>query len=172
MCRILQSCSKIWWMMCFWWQLTYDITIHIIRLFLKRGCFEINVGHQATHPKSWSCGSKGSGLQVILLFVLESCRQSRISTQGVGANVRTTLELDPVRRHWNKRQASITGMMKGYANLPRATFDVIWVDSGLRVSVSAPWGHNDFHNDCVVHDGHHVELHREKIAELCAPRER
>ena len=54
--------------------------------------------------------------------------------------MRTTLELDPVRRHWNKRQASITGVMKGYANLPRATFDVIWVDSGLRVSVSAPGG--------------------------------
>ena len=30
-------------MTCFWWQLTHDITVHIIRLPLKKGCFEINV---------------------------------------------------------------------------------------------------------------------------------
>ena len=28
----LQSCSNIWRMTCSWWQLTHDITIHIIRL--------------------------------------------------------------------------------------------------------------------------------------------
>ena len=30
-------------MTCFWWQLTCDITTHIIRLSLKEGCFEINM---------------------------------------------------------------------------------------------------------------------------------
>ena len=67
-------------MTCFWWQLTYDIRIHIIRLSLKKGCCEINVEkiptfagcHLATHPKSWSCGSRRSGLQVIVLLVLET----------------------------------------------------------------------------------------------------
>ena len=41
-CRFLQSCSNIW-MTRFWWQLTYDITIHIMRLSLKESCFQINV---------------------------------------------------------------------------------------------------------------------------------
>ena len=78
--RFLQSCSNTWRMTCFWWQLTYGMTIHMIRLSLKKGCFEINVEkittfagcHLATHPKSWSCGSKGIGLYVILLLVLET----------------------------------------------------------------------------------------------------
>ena len=43
MCRFLQSCSNIWWMTCFWWQLTNDITIHIMRFSLKESCLEINV---------------------------------------------------------------------------------------------------------------------------------
>ena len=80
-CRfLLQSCSYKWWMTCFWWQLTYNITIHIIRLSLKTGCWEINLEkiptsagcHLATHPNSWSCGRRGIGLQVILLLVLET----------------------------------------------------------------------------------------------------
>ena len=41
-CRFLQSCGNFLWMTCFWWQLTYDITIHTIRLSLNEGCFEIN----------------------------------------------------------------------------------------------------------------------------------
>ena len=43
---------------CFWWQLTHNITVHIIRLFLKKSCLKINVKkiptsagcHLATHP--------------------------------------------------------------------------------------------------------------------------
>ena len=30
--------------------------------------------------------------------------------------------------------------MKDYAKLPRETFDIRWVDSGLRVSLQAPTG--------------------------------
>ena len=79
-CRFLQSRSNIWWMTRFWWQLTHDITIHIIILSLKDGCFEINVEkiptfagcHLATHPKSWSCGRRRIGLLVIFLFCLGS----------------------------------------------------------------------------------------------------
>ena len=82
----------MWWMTCFWWQLTYDITIHIIRLYLKKGCFEIKMRKiptfagclLATRPKSWSCGRRGIGLQVILLFVLESSRYpSRLCPEEV-----------------------------------------------------------------------------------------
>ena len=40
-CRFLQSSSKKWRMTCFWWQLTHNITVHILRLPLKRGCLEI-----------------------------------------------------------------------------------------------------------------------------------
>ena len=79
-----QSCSNIWWMTCFWWQMTYDIAIHIMRVSLKEGCFEINVEkiptfsccHLAAHPKSRSCGSRGIGLKVILLLVLETSPSS------------------------------------------------------------------------------------------------
>ena len=56
-----------------------------------------------------------------------------------GANVRATLKFDPVKRSWNKAQAIFTGAMREYARLPRETFDIRWVDSGLRVSVSAQW---------------------------------
>ena len=55
-----------------------------------------------------------------------------------GVNVRATLELDPVKRPWNKTQAIFIGVMKEYANLPLEAFDVRWVDTGLRVSVAAP----------------------------------
>ena len=69
-----------WQMTCFWWQLTHDITVHIKRLPLKKGCFEIHVKkiptiagcHLATHSKSWSCGSRRIGLLEILLLVLEN----------------------------------------------------------------------------------------------------
>ena len=79
-CRLLQSCSNIRWMTCFLWHLTYDITIHIIRLSLKEGCFGINVEkiptfaccHLATHPKSWSCGRRRICLLIFPLFVLET----------------------------------------------------------------------------------------------------
>ena len=79
-CRFLQSCSKMWWMTCFWWQLAHNITIHVIRLYLKKGCFDIIVEkiptfagcHLAIHPKSRSSRSRGICLQVILLLVLES----------------------------------------------------------------------------------------------------
>ena len=61
-----QSCSNMWWMTCFWWQLAHNIAIHIIRLSLKKGCSEVNVEkittftgcHLATHPKSRSCRSR------------------------------------------------------------------------------------------------------------------
>ena len=64
----------------FWWQLTHNITVHIIGLSLKKSCFENNVEkipsfagcHVATHPKSGSCGSRGINLRVFFLFVLET----------------------------------------------------------------------------------------------------
>ena len=79
-CRFLQSCSNTWWMICFWWQLAHNITIHIMRLSLKKGCSEITVEKiptfagclLATHPKSWSRGSRRIGLYLILLLVLET----------------------------------------------------------------------------------------------------
>ena len=43
MCRFLQSCSNVRRMSCFWWQLTHNITFHIIGLSLKKSCFEINM---------------------------------------------------------------------------------------------------------------------------------
>ena len=43
------------------------------------------------------------------------------------------LELDPVRRPWNKAQAIFLGVMRDHAKLPRETFDIRSVDSGLRV---------------------------------------
>ena len=81
----------LWWMTCFWWQLAQNITIHIIGVSLKRGCFEVNAEkiptfagcHLATHPKSRSCGRRGICLQVILLFVLESSYPSRFCPEEV-----------------------------------------------------------------------------------------
>ena len=71
-------------MTCFWWQLTHNITVHILRLSLKKGCLKINVEkiptfagcHLATHPTSGSCGSRGVGLLVFLLRVLEASQHS------------------------------------------------------------------------------------------------
>ena len=51
-----------------------------------------------------------------------------------GVNVRATLELDPVKRPWNRAQAILTE----HANVPREAFDIRWVDTGLRVSVTPP----------------------------------
>ena len=47
-CRFLQSGSNIWRMTCFWWQLTHDITVHIIKLPFQKGCFEINVKNNSS----------------------------------------------------------------------------------------------------------------------------
>ena len=63
---------------------SHNITVHIIRLFLKKSCLKINVKkiptfagcHLATHPKSRSCGSKGIGLLVLFLRVLEASQHS------------------------------------------------------------------------------------------------
>ena len=57
-----------------------DITAHIIKLSLKKYCFEINVKqippsiacHLTTQPKSWSCGSRGICLLIFPPFVLET----------------------------------------------------------------------------------------------------
>ena len=77
--RVFQFCSIMWCMTRFWRQLAHNITIHILRLSLKKTCCEINVEkirsfagcHLATHPKSRSSRSRRICLQVILLFVLE-----------------------------------------------------------------------------------------------------
>ena len=79
-CRILQSCSNIRRMTCFWWQLTHNITIHTTRLSLKVSCLKTHVKdvptfagcNLATHPKSWSCGSRRIGLLTLLLLVLDT----------------------------------------------------------------------------------------------------
>ena len=81
-CRFLQSCNNTWWMTCFWWQLTYDITIHIIRLSLKEGCSEINVKKiQLLLASIWQLirnpclvGAGDFGLQVIFLLILETAQ--------------------------------------------------------------------------------------------------
>ena len=67
-------------MTCFWWNLIHNITIHTFRLSLTESCLKIYVKnvpmfagcHLATHPKSGSCGSKGIGLLIFLLFVLKT----------------------------------------------------------------------------------------------------
>ena len=76
-CRFLQSCSNIWRMTCFWWQLTPHHGSHHKaaleeRLFWDQ-CEKIPTFagcHLATHSKSWFCGSRGLGLLEILLPVL------------------------------------------------------------------------------------------------------
>ena len=86
-------------MTCFWWKLTYDIRIHIIRLSLKKGCCEINVEqiptfagcHLPTNPKSWSCGCRRIGLQVILLLVLETSQYPSVLCPEEGAVLRFDL---------------------------------------------------------------------------------
>ena len=38
--QVSSSLAAMWWRMaCFWWQLTYNITVHIVRLSLKNSCF-------------------------------------------------------------------------------------------------------------------------------------
>ena len=54
--------------------------------------------------------------------------------------MRATLELDPVKRPWDKAQAIFIGVMREFAQLPQDSFDIRWVDSGRRVSVAAPRG--------------------------------
>ena len=83
-------------MTCFWWQVAHNITIHIIRLSLKKGCFDINVEkiptfagcRLAAHPKSRSSGSKRMFLQVLLLFVLEF---SDRCTLGIAVKLKTSV---------------------------------------------------------------------------------
>ena len=67
-CKFLQSGSNLGRMTCFWWQLTHDIADHIIRLPLKKCCFEINVkkiptfaGCHLSHLGSCSCCFSTSG---------------------------------------------------------------------------------------------------------------
>ena len=65
LCKFLQSGSNVWWMTCFSWWLTRNITVHIIRLSLKKSCLEINMKkipstgcHLTTHSKSGSSRSR------------------------------------------------------------------------------------------------------------------
>ena len=56
-------------MTCLWWQLIHDFTFHIIRLSVKKCCFEIKLEKiptitgslEATYSKSWYCGGRGIG---------------------------------------------------------------------------------------------------------------
>ena len=57
-----------------------------------------------------------------------------------GVNIRASLELDPMKRPWNKAQATFIGVMKEHANASREAFDIRWVDTGLPVSVTPPPG--------------------------------
>ena len=86
-----------------------------------------------------------------------------------GANVRATLELDPVKRPWNKAQAIFIGVMRECTKLPRETFDIRWVDSGLRVSVSGPRLHHDTHAVASFTIGTTWELNREKFQSSAPP---
>ena len=52
------------------------------------------------------------------------------------ADVRATFELDLEKRSWDKAQAIFICAMREHANLPRYTFDIRWVNTGVRVSVS------------------------------------
>ena len=53
-----------------------------------------------------------------------------------GVNVRSTLELDPIKRPWNKAPAISVGFIR--TRQPREAFDIKWVDTGLRVPVTLP----------------------------------
>ena len=57
-----------------------------------------------------------------------------------GVNIRATLELDPIKRPWNKAQVIFIGVMKEHANASREAFDIRSVDTGLQVSVTPPPG--------------------------------
>ena len=54
--------------------------------------------------------------------------------------MRATLELDREKRPSNKAQAIFIDAMREHAGLPRYTFDIRWVDTGLHVSVPSPSG--------------------------------
>ena len=49
---------------------------------------------------------------------------------------RATLEIDPVKRTWNKASAIFFTIMKEHAELDRDEFAVRWVTLGLRVGVN------------------------------------
>ena len=69
-----------------------------------------------------------------------------------GAFVRATLELDPVKRPWNKAQAVFLGVMRNYAKLSSETFDIRWVDSGL----GTDWKKCGRDPTCVFHNRHNL----------------
>ena len=54
-----------------------------------------------------------------------------------GVRIRATLELDPVKRPWDKAQTIFIGVMKDHANVSRWAFDIRCVE---RVSVAAKPG--------------------------------
>ena len=53
-----------------------------------------------------------------------------------GEQFRATLEIDPVKRPWNKASAILFTIMKEHAKLDRDKFAVRWVTLGLRVDVN------------------------------------
>ena len=55
-----------------------------------------------------------------------------------GVNIKAILELDPRKMPWSKAQAIFIDAMKKHANVSREFFDIRWVDTGLRVSVTNP----------------------------------
>ena len=57
-----------------------------------------------------------------------------------GVKIRATLEVDPIKRPWQKATAIFFATMKGYANLGAETFDVKWVTMGVRVEVNCTPG--------------------------------
>ena len=75
-----KSGGNVLWLTCFWWQRTYDITVHIMGLSLNKSCLEIKVTqipsttdcHLTTHPRSWPLHGRSFSSLVILLFVPES----------------------------------------------------------------------------------------------------
>ena len=69
-------------MTCFWWQLTHNTTVHIIRLSLNKSCLRMDAKkiptlagcHLATHPKSGSRGSRGSqSVGIIRAMIVTYC---------------------------------------------------------------------------------------------------
>ena len=55
--------------------------------------------------------------------------------------MRATLDIAPDKRLWDKAQAVFPCAMREIAVLPRETFDIVWVPTGIRVSVDSapPW---------------------------------
>ena len=79
-------------------------------------------------------------IPMIRMKVLNNIQQGLTSDLVffINVNVRAALELDPIKRPWNKAQAIFIGEMTEYANQSRDAFDTNWVDSALPVSVAVP----------------------------------